>query len=95
MNNIKSEDFEMTLLVADGCVHCADAKSILKDKISSGKVRVGDITKDESARRLAGIHNVNAVPTLILKDKATHFTEACELSSDGLKAICKHKEVEI
>lgn len=90
-----SYNYEITMLVADGCGACAKAKVMLKDKITSGMIVVADVTKDDKALRLANSHNINGVPTFILKDKTTHFTEACNLSPDAKKIICKHKEVVI
>ena len=89
------DNYEITKMVMDGCGHCANARKRLKDKILSGVIKIRNINKDESALKLANSHNVTEVPTIIMKDKATHFTEACSLSPDAKKIICKHKEVAI
>ncbi|HEC37838.1 hypothetical protein LCGC14_0223270 [marine sediment metagenome] len=94
-NNKSLDDYEVTMLVLDGCGHCADAKEKLKDRIASGKIKIGNLSNDESARKLAALHNVKGAPTLILKDKTTNFTEACNISPDGKRAVCKHNKVDL
>lgn len=90
-----SDNYEFTLITQEGCPHCLTIREILKDRISSGAVRVLDISNDKGAMDLANKHNITAVPSILVKDKATNTTEVCELSGDGRKVFCPDKEVEI
>lgn len=90
-----TNNYEFTLITQEGCPHCIAAREILKDKISSGVVRVLDVAKDSGAMDLANKYNITAVPSILTKDKVTNITEVCELSGDGMKIICPSKEVEL
>ena len=88
------DDYDITMLTSDGCPHCAEAKTRLKDKIDSGRIKVRDVSTDKEAFELAKKYNVNAVPTVIVNDKATNIAEACDLKQDLSGVICKNKEVD-
>lgn len=88
-----SDDYEFTMLTSEQCPHCAAAKKGLKEKIESGRIKVVDVYKDKGAMDLANKHNVTGVPSIVIKDKATQLTEACELKRDLSGIICKNKEV--
>ena len=89
-----SNDYEFTMITNEGCTHCASAKERLKDKINSGKIKVLNIATDDEALDLANKYGVNSVPTIIVNNKASNLTEACELKNDLTGVICKdNKEV--
>ena len=87
--------YDIKMLVAEGCPHCAEAKEILKDKINSGQIKVMDIYEDESAFKIAQDLNVTGVPSMIVTDKVTKVTDVCQLAIDGKKIYCKDKEVNL
>lgn len=89
-----TDDYDFTMITSEGCPHCADAKIYLKDKIESGRIKVVDVSRDKGALELAKKYNVDAVPTVIVNDKATNLGEACELRGDLSGVICKDKEVD-
>lgn len=89
------EDFKIGIITQDGCGHCESAKKILADKLESGEIKELNINHDKSALQLARNLGVKGTPTLIMKDKITGNLEACSLSKDGTKALCKDKEVEL
>ena len=89
-----TDDYDFTMITSDGCPHCADAKTMLKEKIDSGRIKVLDVSKDKSALELADKYHINAVPMIIVNDKATNIGEACELKRDLSGVVCKNKEVD-
>lgn len=89
------DNYEFTMITAAGCTKCPKAEEELKDKINKGKIRVLDIMKSDEALDLAIKHKIRGTPTIILKDKILQTEEACLLSSDFKKVLCKDKEVEL
>ena len=87
------DDYDFTMIVGKGCSHCADAKEGLKEHITNGKIRVLDIATDKDAMDLADKYNIDAVPSIIVNNKATLSSEVCELKGDLTGVICKGKEV--
>lgn len=88
--------YDLTMLVMDGCGHCAKAKEALKPFIDSGRIQVRDVAHDPVARELAKTNNITAVPQFIARDKVLHTTEVCELTQEANKIICNNgKEVKL
>lgn len=86
---------EIILIASTNCGHCEHAKEVLKNRISDGHIRVLNVENDNEGLALANEYGINAVPTFIIRNKSTKIGEACNLSADAKKLICKNKEVEL
>lgn len=89
-----SDNYDFIMVVADGCSHCASAKKGLEKMIGEKIMNVMDVTKSEEALNLAKQYGIDAVPTIIVKDKKTGVGEACILREDYTGVICEDKEVD-
>lgn len=89
-----SDNYDFTMIVGEGCPYCAQAKSVLKDKIDSGKIKVMDVAKSKEALDLANKFNIDGVPSIIINNKATNIAEVCELKPDLSGVSCKDKDVD-
>ncbi|MFW9880519.1 MAG: glutaredoxin family protein [Candidatus Thorarchaeota archaeon] len=89
-----SDNYDFIMVVAEGCGHCASAKKGLEKMIGEKFIDIMDVTKSKEALNLAKQYGINAVPTIIVKDKKTGIGEACELREDFSGVICKDKEVD-
>jgi len=81
-----------TLLIMNGCPHCAEAKEILKDKIQPGRINVVELSSPEG-RDLQKKLNVTHVPRIVIEEPGKPL-QACQILRSG-KALCNDKVVDL
>lgn len=90
-----TDDFDITMLSQTGCGFCKEAKTELKEKINSGKIKVIELDKDPKMMDEAIKLGVQGTPVFLVKNKVQKTSEICELSDDYKKFICKNKKINI
>jgi len=82
----KKNKREIILLSSTGCPPCNLAEETLKDKISSGDVRLVSISSAEGMKLAKNADRIE-VPSIFIKEKGKY--KQCELFFDDKVAIAK------